>query len=337
MDYFEDIPPELLPSISQYLSIDTLNALVLTCRRLHTILQPELEARITPENGWRILLWAAAAKPHVVAKLLSPPHSISPGTIREYGFNDTPLHIAAETGSIECAELLLRAGAYPSDNCGQEGFSPLHLATINNDVEMAELLLDYRAIIDDTFGGDGFSENALHRACASGHLALATLLLDRGANLEYHGHYGTPLGFAVRNGRADIVDLLLARGADASVTVSLYPLLDGSPPYPRDANLLYVAMDLRHPSYMLRHQRVNPGKPVPKWDGLPLSQGKKYMLTTLMAQGASKDATMATISNHLRAMAEAAGRPEKEFLDIVKRMLKEAENAMTDPSFMGSK
>jgi hypothetical protein len=42
--------------------------LALTCRRLHEILQPELESRITPELAGRLLRWATAnSKPNIVA------------------------------------------------------------------------------------------------------------------------------------------------------------------------------------------------------------------------------------------------------------------------------
>lgn len=77
-DYFEQLPPELILLHSPLLSIASLNALALTCRRLHEIIQPELDRHITPELGQALLLWAAASRPHIVLKLLSAPYCIHP-------------------------------------------------------------------------------------------------------------------------------------------------------------------------------------------------------------------------------------------------------------------
>ncbi|KAJ7122319.1 hypothetical protein C8R44DRAFT_876615 [Mycena epipterygia] len=72
----DDLPPELIALFPSSLPTASLNALALTCLRLHEILQPQLESRITPELGHELLCWAATSKPHIVLKLLSPPHSI---------------------------------------------------------------------------------------------------------------------------------------------------------------------------------------------------------------------------------------------------------------------
>ncbi|KAF8217143.1 hypothetical protein K438DRAFT_1418359, partial [Mycena galopus ATCC 62051] len=54
-----------------------------------------------------LLIWAAS-NPHVVAKLLSPPHSINPS---DSDNGRTPLHIAARMGNLEIAQMLLDKGA----------------------------------------------------------------------------------------------------------------------------------------------------------------------------------------------------------------------------------
>ncbi|KAJ7752901.1 hypothetical protein B0H16DRAFT_1887070 [Mycena metata] len=86
-----------------------------------------------------------------------------------------------------------------------------------------------------------------------GHVEMIKLLLEHGANLEAHGHYGTALGFAVHY-------------ADATVTVPLFVLLDGGPPRPHKANLLYIALGLRHPSHPLRAGRMRAETPA-EWQG----------------------------------------------------------------------
>ncbi|KAJ6511639.1 ankyrin repeat-containing domain protein, partial [Mycena vulgaris] len=257
MNYFDELPPELISLLPPWLSTVSLHALILTCRRIHDILQRELDSRITPQLGRQLLLWAAASKPYIVSKLLSPPHSITPNV--PGFFNKAPLHVAASAGQLEIVTMLLEAGADPAADWDQEAYQALHLAAENKDLAMMRLLLDHGAPIDSTFGADGCSENALHLACTLGHMEMISLLLDRGANIESRGHFGGALGFAVHRGRLDVVKLLLAKGADASVTVPLYVLLDGGPPPPHKANLLYIAMDLRAPSSPRWRPRRKPG------------------------------------------------------------------------------
>ncbi|KAJ7727061.1 hypothetical protein B0H16DRAFT_1471082 [Mycena metata] len=62
-DHFDKLPPELILLIAPYLPMESLNTLVLACRRLREILQAELESRITAELPKDLLLWASNSKP----------------------------------------------------------------------------------------------------------------------------------------------------------------------------------------------------------------------------------------------------------------------------------
>ncbi|KAJ7321881.1 hypothetical protein DFH08DRAFT_818257 [Mycena albidolilacea] len=167
------------------------------------------------------------------------------------------------------------------------------------------------------------------------HMEMIQLLLDRGANLECHGYYGRALGFAVHRRNLGVVKLLLDKGADATVTdVPLFILLDDWPPSPHSANLLYIAMGLRHPLSDGDRQRwLRQRSPAKRWEGLPLSQGKKELMALLMAHGASKDGAMDTISKHLTVLAKEAQHTEEEYLEVIAGMLKEAEDAV--PTVLG--
>ncbi|KAJ6593289.1 ankyrin repeat-containing domain protein [Mycena capillaripes] len=306
-DYFEELPPELICLLPPSLSSGSLNSLILTCHRLREILQPQLEALITPNFGRQLLLEAAAAKPHIVAKLLSPPH------LREI------------------AILLLKAGANISAAWDQDQCRALHLAAFNKDLEMMKLLLGHGASIDAEFGADGCYETALHCACSGGHLEMVQLLLDRGANLENHGHYGSALGFAVHSRKLVVVKLLLDKSANAAVTVPLFVLLCGAPPKPHSATLLYIAMRPRHPSDKYKvARRKKTGKELAKWEGLPLSEPQKQLMALLLAYGAGKDATIEQISQHLTALAKEAKHTEEEYMSVIIAMLKKAEDAIPD-------
>ncbi|KAJ7217325.1 ankyrin repeat-containing domain protein [Mycena pura] len=336
--------PELVWLLPPSMSSASLNALASTCRRLHSILQPALEARLTPDLAPGLLIWATASiKAHIVKKLLSPPHSVNPNKGNDWiggylWFSKSPLHVAAKSRSIEIASLLLKADASPMAVHLPSDCQPLHFAALNRDLQMMELLLDFGAPIDSTFGCDGRRESALHYACFAGKKQMVQLLLDRGASLEPRGHYGTALGFAVHKRRLDVVQMLLEKGADATVTAPLFVLLDGGPPQPlqpHNASLLYIALSLRPPRrpYEGWRQTDKWAAPQPKWGRQPLGERQCRLMAMLLAHGARKEDAMDTIKEHLRALAKEAQCTEDEFLEIVGQMFKEAEDAVSELSF----
>ncbi|KAJ7181175.1 ankyrin repeat-containing domain protein [Mycena filopes] len=326
-NYLDELPPELILAIAPWLPTAALNSVVLTCHRLRDILQAELESRITPKLASELLFWASDSKPHIAKKMLAPPHSVHPSPSDVWRWRQTALHVAAAARNTEIATLLLDAGANPAAEWDQMEYQPLHLAAQNADLAMMELLLDRGAPVDGVFGCDGGSESALHYACSRGHVEMIELLLSRGASLEGWGHYGTALGFAVHYRRLEAVKYLLERGADATVTVPLFALLDGGPPLPHNANLLYIALELRHPTGPRRLVRMKVEKPA-KWGELPLGEAQKELMARLLASGASKETVMATISAHLGSLAKAALRTEEEYLEIITWMFNQAEYAM---------
>ncbi|KAJ6590259.1 ankyrin repeat-containing domain protein [Mycena sp. CBHHK59/15] len=245
-DYFEQLPPELISLFPPSLSNSSLNALALTCWRLHEILQSELDTHITPAFGRELLLWVAASKSHIVKKLVLLPCLIHPSN--GYGFySKSPLHAAVELGNVEIAAPLLKAGADPDLEWNQDETRPIHIAAMHRDLEMMRLLLDHGAELDAQFGCYGCSETALHFACSVGHLEMIELLFERGASIDCNGHYRPTLGFAVHSRKLDVVRLLLAKGAATNIIVPLFALLDGGPVLLHQADLLYIVMQLTHP------------------------------------------------------------------------------------------
>ncbi|KAJ6582247.1 ankyrin repeat-containing domain protein, partial [Mycena capillaripes] len=318
-DYFEDLPPELILVISPSLSTASLNALALTCRPL----------------AQDLLLWAAASKPHIIAKHLSPAHSTPPYiNNRRYDWNHgTALHVAVKGGNMESAQLLLEAGANPAALVSNR-HQPLHLAAMNKDLAMMKLLVEHNAPIDSNIEDDGCSENVLPSACSMAHMEMVKFLLEGGANIEYKGHYGSALGFAVHSRSLDVVNWLLEKGADATVTVPLFieDEIGSSLPFPHNANLLYIPMGLRYPprqDVVLELRAAMPARQRP-WAPLPLNEAKKKIMAILLAHGASKETAMRTISKHVDVLAKETQYTGPEDLEVVAGMFKEAEDAIPD-------
>ena len=97
----------------------------------------------------------------------------------------------------------------------------LHIASRFGILPLAEKLLEgftnkakcFRSINEK----DADGRTALHRAAGGGHLAIARLLLEKGADIEAKDKYGTTaLHFAASSGDEGLVRLLIEKGADVN-------------------------------------------------------------------------------------------------------------------------
>lgn len=87
-------------------------------------------------------------------------------------------------------------------------------ASMDGHVEVARLLLDSGAQVN--MPTDSF-ESPLTLAACGGHVDLAMLLIERGANIEEVNDEGyTPLMEAAREGHEEMVALLLSQGTSCS-------------------------------------------------------------------------------------------------------------------------
>ncbi|KAJ7290081.1 hypothetical protein C8J57DRAFT_1212738 [Mycena rebaudengoi] len=219
-DYFEQLAPELVLLLPPSLSTASLNSLILTCRRLWEILQPDLEARLTPSPASRILYWTAASKPHIIRSYFPRPTICF--LTRDTAISATPPCMSPQMPATSrsllkweaqmtptIAALLLDAGANPNAEYDQQELRPLEQAVQKRDFALAALLLDHGAQVDACCGADGASSSVLHMACSRGDREMVDLLLARGAQLECRGHFGTALGFAVRARRLELGRYLL--------------------------------------------------------------------------------------------------------------------------------
>jgi len=122
----------------------------------------------------------------------------------------TPLSAAIKHGNIECARLLVGAGAAVG-TASSNGITPLLTAVKYGHIECARLLLSAGAAVDTTEN----SHTALFAACNNGLTECARLLLERGAAVDQATMNSgtTPLFAASRYGHVECVRLLLGAGA----------------------------------------------------------------------------------------------------------------------------
>uniref|UniRef100_A0A8D3BRI5 Ankyrin-3-like n=1 Tax=Scophthalmus maximus TaxID=52904 RepID=A0A8D3BRI5_SCOMX len=178
------------------------------------------------QNGFTPLYMAAQENHMVVVQFLLD-HGSSQSIATEDGF--TPLAVALQQGHDQVVSLLLE-----NDTKGKVRLPALHIAARKDDTKAAALLLqnDHNADVESKVRGSlslGFTP--LHIAAHYGNINVATLLLNRGAAVDFKARNDiTPLHVASKRGNGNMVRLLLERGAkiDARTKDGLTPLHCGA-------------------------------------------------------------------------------------------------------------
>lgn len=156
---------------------------------------------------------------------------------------DSPLLVAAYAGRRDLFDLLIEAGAavgvFEASALGltdrvaaltredpsrvaaysHDGWTPLHLASFFGHRELATLLLERGADVNARSRSTRFAmENTpLHAAAANRQTAVAELLLERGADVNARDGSGfTPLGLAANSRNDLLILMLLERGASVA-------------------------------------------------------------------------------------------------------------------------
>ncbi|XDV44971.1 hypothetical protein PO909_013165, partial [Leuciscus waleckii] len=180
------------------------------------------------QNGFTPLYMAAQENHLDVVKFLLDNGS-SQSIATEDGF--TPLAVALQQGHDQVVSLLLE-----NDTKGKVRLPALHIAARKDDTKAAVLLLqnDHNADVESKMMVNRTTESGftpLHIAAHYGNINVATLLLNRGAAVDFQARNDiTPLHVASKRGNANMVRLLLERGAriDARTKDGLTPLHCGA-------------------------------------------------------------------------------------------------------------
>ncbi|XP_062899669.1 ankyrin-2-like isoform X1 [Mobula hypostoma] len=176
------------------------------------------------QNGFTPLYMAAQENHIEVVKFLLE-IGANQSTATEDGF--TPLAVALQQGHNQVVAILLE-----NDTKGKVRLPALHIAARKDDTKSAALLLqnDHNADVQSKMMVNRTTESGftpLHIAAHYGNVNVATLLLNRGAAVDFTARNGiTPLHVASKRGNTNMVKLLLDRGAqiDAKTRDGLTPL-----------------------------------------------------------------------------------------------------------------
>ncbi|MEE8133660.1 MAG: ankyrin repeat domain-containing protein [Gemmatimonadales bacterium] len=131
----------------------------------------------------------------------------------------TALHWAALHDNADMATMLVYAGANLEATTRLGGNTPLHLASRQGNTITIEALLEAGSDVN-AFTSTGV--RGLHLAAAAGDQHAAAALLFYGAEVDgLDLHSGrTPLMFATANNRLEVIETLLAAGADISIATT---------------------------------------------------------------------------------------------------------------------
>ncbi|XP_031416361.1 ankyrin-2 isoform X2 [Clupea harengus] len=176
------------------------------------------------QNGFTPLYMAAQENHLEVVRFLLE-NGGNQSTATEDGF--TPLAIALQQGHNQVVSLLLE-----HDTKGKVRLPALHIAARKDDTKSAALLLqnDHNADVQSKMMVNRTTESGftpLHIAAHYGNVNVSTLLLNRGAGVDFTARNGiTPLHVASKRGNTNMIALLLDRGSqiDAKTRDGLTPL-----------------------------------------------------------------------------------------------------------------
>lgn len=198
------LPPELVLLIAAQLmpSLQDLNSLLQTTRGLYILLSPVLVrwAASGPDRHRWVRIAAARGNTRLLRQLFGTGGVVDS---REPDNGTTVLHAAVMLQRVDSVAVLLAHGA-AVDAADSSGWTALHWAAWSGDCRIARLLLTKGA---KTTG------SVLHIAAMNGHLGMASLLMDHGADWALKDRDGvSAVEHAVAAGQTRVARLMGVSG-----------------------------------------------------------------------------------------------------------------------------
>ena len=129
-----------------------------------------------------LLVGSAFGYVPLVQKLIDEGHDVNE-TDKNCSNHKAALHYASSENKPEVVKILIDSGADVNIKDDYTSTAPLHISASNGYTRVTQLLLENGAEVD-LKGSEG--ETPLAQATLSGHTEDAKLLIDYGANGEYH-------------------------------------------------------------------------------------------------------------------------------------------------------
>lgn len=181
---------------------------------VRALLKQKVDVNAAAADSSTALHWAAHHEDLQTASALIRAGANVRATNR-YGV--TPLLLACTNGNAAMILALLKAGADPNSAL-PEGETALMTASRTGNSEAVGVLLAHGANVNAKENWRG--QTSLMWAAAEGHVAAVKRLMEGGADLRARSDSGyTAMLFAVREGRADVVSVLLKAGVNANETL----------------------------------------------------------------------------------------------------------------------
>ena len=157
-------------------------------------------------------------KPHFAPWLwlynIDDPSSFSNASFRPAPSYTAPLYYAVLCGFLDIVEHLVDTRLQDVNAQGGKHMTPIHAAMEKGHLSVAILLLERGA---DMGSRDSQNQTPLHVASYRGYPKIVSLLIDRGADLNAEGfNQETSLYLALKERRWDVAKLLLKHGADVN-------------------------------------------------------------------------------------------------------------------------